>query len=209
MYHHWYDCNLQKARPVTELISLFEKGGSSAANSACGDVKPFSADEWSSFDETTTESILMQERIAYLGETSVNWCPALGTVLANDEVKEGLSVRGGYPVEQKKMQQWQLRVSAYAERLLNDLEKVEWSDSLKEMQRNWIGRSQGAEMVFKVSNGSAEYDIDNLHHEADTVFGVTFMVLAPESEWVERLTTKEQKERSGGISAYCKKEDGT
>ncbi len=193
MYHHWYDCNLQKARPVTELISLFEKGGSSAANSACGDVKPFSADEWSSFDEKTKESILMQYRIAYLGETSVNWCPALGTVLANDEVKEGLSVRGGYPVEQKKMQQWQLRVSAYAERLLNDLEKVEWSDSLKEMQRNWIGRSQGAEMVFKVSNGSAEYDMIIFTTRADTVFGVTFMVLAPESEWVERLTTKEQK----------------
>ncbi|HQP79734.1 MAG TPA: leucine--tRNA ligase, partial [Bacteroidales bacterium] len=126
--------------------------------------------------------------------TAVNWCPMLGTVLANDEVKEGFSIRGGFPVEQKKMKQWQLRVSAYAERLLDNLEKLEWTDSLKEMQRNWIGRSQGAEMVFKVSNGSQEYDMTIFTTRADTIFGVTFMVLAPESEWVEKLTTSEQRE---------------
>ena len=136
----------------------------------------------------------MQYRIAYQGETAVNWCPALGTVLANDEVKEGYSVRGGHPVEQKKMTQWQLRVSAYAGRLLEDLEDLDWTDSLKDMQRNWIGKSQGAEMVFKVNNGTEEYDMTIFTTRADTVFGVTFMVLAPESEWVEKLTTPEQKD---------------
>ncbi|MBO7321524.1 MAG: leucine--tRNA ligase, partial [Bacteroidales bacterium] len=143
--------------------------------------------------------ILMKYRIAYQGETSVNWCPALGTVLANDEVKEGYSVRGGHPVEQKKMKQWQLRVSAYAERLLSELEDLDWTDSLKEMQRNWIGKSQGAEMIFKVSNGTQEYDVTIFTTRADTVFGVTFMVLAPESEWVELLTTPEQK---GAVEEY-------
>ena len=194
MFGSWYDNVQQKARPIEELEAAFAEGGSGAVDAACGDVTPFTAEEWASFDDKRKAAVLMQYRIAYQGETAVNWCPALGTVLANDEVKEGYSVRGGHPVEQKKMTQWQLRVSAYAGRLLDDLEDLDWTDSLKDMQRNWIGKSQGAEMVFKVSNVSREYDMTIFTTRADTVFGVTFMVLAPESEWVEKLTTPEQKE---------------
>ena len=199
MFDHWYNKDSEKAEPVSELVSVFEKEGNGTVNAACGDVEIFSAEEWNSYDEKTKNDILMKYRIAYQGETSVNWCPALGTVLANDEVKEGYSVRGGHPVEQKKMKQWQLRVSAYAERLLSELEDLDWTDSLKEMQRNWIGKSQGAEMIFKVSNGTQEYDVTIFTTRADTVFGVTFMVLAPESEWVELLTTPEQK---GAVEEY-------
>ena len=194
MFDSWFDNNQQKARPISELEAAFAHGGSSAVNAACGDVEAFTAEQWAAFSEKEKSAVLMQYRIAYQGETAVNWCPALGTVLANDEVKEGYSVRGGHPVEQKKMTQWQLRVSAYAGRLLEDLEDLDWTDSLKDMQRNWIGKSQGAEMNFKVSNGTEEYDMTIFTTRADTVFGVTFMVLAPESEWVEKLTTAEQKE---------------
>ena len=194
MFESWYDNTLKKARPISELESAFAEGGSAAVNAACGDVKPFTAAEWNGFDEKQKSDVLMQYRIAYQGETAVNWCPALGTVLANDEVKDGYSERGGHPVEQKKMTQWQLRVSAYAGRLLEDLEGLDWTDSLKDMQRNWIGKSQGAEMVFKVVNGDQEYDMTIFTTRADTVFGVTFMVLAPESEWVDKLTSPEQKE---------------
>ena len=147
----------------------------------------------------------MQYRIAYQGETSVNWCEGLGTVLANDEVKEGLSVRGGFPVEQKKMKQWQLRVSAYAGRLLEGLDRLDWTDSLKEMQRNWIGKSEGTEVVFKVNNGSETYDMTIFTTRVDTIFGVTFMVLAPESDWVEKLTTPAQKAEVNEYLAYVKK----
>lgn len=205
MFGSYYNNDLAKARPVAELEEIFSKEGNTRVNAACGDVKPFTAAQWNAFSELEKSAILMQYRIAYQGETAVNWCAALGTVLANDEVKEGVSVRGGHPVEQKKMKQWQLRVSAYAERLLADMEELEWTDALKEMQRNWIGKSQGAEMVFKVLNGnpveggSAEYDMTIFTTRADTVFGVTFMVLAPESEWVEKLTTREQKET---VDAY-------
>ena len=194
MFESWFDNDQQKARPIAELEAAFAQGGSAAVNAACGDVNPFTAEQWAAFSEKEKSAVLMQYRIAYQGETAVNWCPALGTVLANDEVKEGYSVRGGHPVEQKKMTQWQLRVSAYAGRLLEDLEDLDWTDSLKDMQRNWIGKSQGAEMNFKVSNGTEEYDMTIFTTRADTVFGVTFMVLAPESEWVEKLTTAEQKE---------------
>ena len=194
MFDSWFDNDQQKARPIAELEAAFAQGGSAAVNAACGDVEAFTAEQWASFSEKEKAAVLMQYRIAYQGETAVNWCPALGTVLANDEVKEGYSVRGGHPVEQKKMTQWQLRVSAYAGRLLEDLEDLDWTDSLKDMQRNWIGKSQGAEMNFKVSNGAEEYDMTIFTTRADTVFGVTFMVLAPESEWVEKLTTAEQKE---------------
>lgn len=193
MFNHWYNNKTQKAEKIETLKAHFEQFGSSQLDAACGEYEPFTAQDWQNFDQAKREEILMQFRIAYLGETSVNWCAALGTVLANDEVKDGLSVRGGHPVEQKKMKQWQLRVSAYAERLLADLDKVDWTDSLKEMQRNWIGRSQGAEMTFKVSNGSEDFDMVIFTTRADTVFGVTFMVLAPESEWVSILTTSEQK----------------
>ena len=205
MFGSWYDNAQQKARPIAELEALFAEGGSAAVDAACGDVTPFTAQEWNDFDEKQKAAVLMQYRIAYQGETAVNWCPALGTVLANDEVKEGYSVRGGHPVEQKKMTQWQLRVSAYAGRLLEDLENLDWTDSLKDMQRNWIGKSQGAEMNFKVSNGAEEYDMTIFTTRADTVFGVTFMVLAPESEWVEKLTTAEQKEAVEEYLAMAKK----
>ena len=205
MFDSWYDNAQQKARPIAELEAAFAQGGSSAVDAACGDVEAFTAEQWNGFDAKQKSDVLMQYRIAYQGETAVNWCPALGTVLANDEVKEGYSVRGGHPVEQKKMTQWQLRVSAYAGRLLEDLENLDWTDSLKDMQRNWIGKSQGAEMIFKVSNGSEEYDMTIFTTRADTVFGVTFMVLAPESEWVEKLTTAEQKAAVEEYLAMAKK----
>ena len=205
MFSHWYDKSQAKARPVDELIEIFAQNGNIGLDAACGDVPEFTAEQWNGFDAQRKDSILMQYRIAYIGETAVNWCPQLGTVLANDEVKEGLSIRGGFPVEQKKMQQWQLRVSAYAERLLNDLESLEWTDSLKDMQKNWIGRSQGAEMIFKVVNGSQEYDITIFTTRADTVFGVTFMVLAPESEWVEKLTAPENKAQVEEYLAMAKR----
>ena len=205
MFDSWYDNVQQKARPIADLEAAFAQGGSAAVDAACGEVEPFTAEQWAAFSDKEKAAVLMQYRIAYQGETAVNWCPALGTVLANDEVKEGYSVRGGHPVEQKKMTQWQLRVSAYAGRLLDDLEGLDWTDSLKDMQRNWIGKSQGAEMNFKVSNGTEEYDMTIFTTRADTVFGVTFMVLAPESEWVEKLTTAEQKEAVEEYLAMAKK----
>ena len=205
MFDSWYDNVQQKARPIAELEAAFAAGGSASVDAACGEVEAFTAEQWNSYDQKQKADVLMQYRIAYQGETAVNWCPALGTVLANDEVKEGYSVRGGHPVEQKKMTQWQLRVSAYAGRLLEDLEDLDWTDSLKDMQRNWIGKSQGAEMNFKVSNGTEEYDMTIFTTRADTVFGVTFMVLAPESEWVEKLTTAEQKESVEEYLAMAKK----
>ena len=205
MFGSYYNNKVAKACPISELEETFAAEGNANVDAACGDVPAFTAEQWASYSELEKSNILMQYRIAYQGETAVNWCPALGTVLANDEVKEGLSVRGGHPVEQKMMKQWQLRVSAYAERLLADMEELEWTDALKEMQKNWIGKSQGAEMVFKVANTdpaegeSAEYDMTIFTTRADTVFGVTFMVLAPESEWVAKLTTKGQKE---AVEAY-------
>ena len=205
MFDCWYDNVQQKARPISELVSAFAEGGSASVDAACGEVSPFTAEQWNSFTDKEKASVLMQYRIAYQGETAVNWCPALGTVLANDEVKEGYSVRGGHPVEQKKMTQWQLRVSAYAGRLLDDLDGLDWTDSLKDMQRNWIGKSQGAEMIFKVSNGVEEYDMTIFTTRADTVFGVTFMVLAPESEWVEKLTVPEQKDAVEEYLAMARK----
>ena len=207
MFGHYYDKTADKALPIGELVERFAKEGNANVNAACGEVPTFSAQEWNAFDQRRRSDILMQYRIAYQGETSVNWCPALGTVLANDEVKEGYSVRGGHPVEQKKMNQWQLRVSAYAERLLAGLDKLDWTDALKEMQRNWIGKSQGAEMIFKtVTPGSEkQYDMTIFTTRADTVFGVTFMVLAPESDWVEKLTTAEQKSAVEEYLAFAKK----
>ena len=205
MFGSWYDNVQQKARPIEELEALFAANGNADVDAACGDVETFTAEQWNAFSDKEKAAVLMQYRIAYQGETAVNWCPALGTVLANDEVKEGYSVRGGHPVEQKKMTQWQLRVSAYAGRLLEDLDDLDWTDSLKDMQRNWIGKSQGAELNFKVSNGTEEYDMTIFTTRADTVFGVTFMVLAPESEWVEKLTTAEQKEAVEEYLAMAKK----
>ena len=191
MFKSWYDPQLDKARPITELISRFETEGYE-------DITPAI---WKAADEKQRSEILMRYRIAYLGETSVNWCEGLGTVLANDEVKDGLSVRGGFPVEQRKMKQWQLRVSAYAGRLLDSLDKLDWTDSLKEMQRNWIGKSEGTEMVFDTVCEGRHKPITIFTTRADTVFGVTFMVLAPESELVAELTAPAQKE---AVEAYVK-----
>ena len=199
MFGSWYDNAAGKARPIEELVAAFEQGGSAAVDAACSEGPAFSAQEWGAFSEKEKSEVLMRYRIAYQGESTVNWCPQLGTVLANDEVKDGFSERGGFPVFQKKMTQWQLRVSAYAGRLLDSLESLDWTDSLKEMQRNWIGRSEGAEMVFRVSCDGVEHDVTIFTTRADTVFGVTFMVLAPESEWVEKLTSASRKE---AVDAY-------
>ena len=199
MFGSWYDNQAGKARPIEELVAAFEQGGSAAVQAACSDGPAFSAAEWKAFSEKEKSQVLMRYRIAYQGESTVNWCPALGTVLANDEVKDGFSERGGFPVFQKKMTQWQLRVSAYAGRLLEGLDRLDWTESLKEMQRNWIGRSQGAEIVFKVECDGTSHDVTIFTTRADTVFGVTFMVLAPESEWVEKLTSAAQK---ADVDAY-------
>lgn len=191
MFNSYFDTAAQKAKPITELVAAFEKNGTEGVTTACSEELSFSADEWKSMSEKEQQQTLLNYRIAYLGDTMVNWCPKLGTVLANDEVSEGLSVRGGYPVEQKVMRQWCLRVSAYSQRLLDGMETIDWTDSLKETQKNWIGRSEGAEMLFKVKDSDVEFTIFTTR--ADTVFGVTFMVLAPESELVAQLTTAEQK----------------
>ncbi|MBD5371507.1 MAG: leucine--tRNA ligase [Bacteroides sp.] len=197
MFDHYYDLDADKALPVADLVARFEANGTEGVHAACGKELSFTADEWKGFDEKRRSEVLMNYRIAYQGETMVNWCPALGTVLANDEVSEGVSVRGGHPVEQKLMNQWCLRVSAYAPRLLNDLETLEWSDSLKETQRNWIGRSEGAEMKFGVKDSDVQLEIFTTR--PDTIFGVTFMVLAPESAYVRQLVTPDRKE---AVDAY-------
>lgn len=191
MFNHYYDKTADKAMPVADLVAHFEKYGSEGVNAVCSKELNFTPAQWAEMDEKQKSDTLMNYRIAYLGNTMVNWCPELGTVLANDEVSEGVSVRGGYPVEQKLMYQWCLRVSAYAQRLLDGLDELDWTDSLKETQRNWIGRSEGAEMRFHIDN--SDIDLEIFTTRADTVFGVTFMVLAPESKYVDIITTPEQK----------------
>ena len=197
MFHHYYDNAEGRALPIERLVEHFEAHGTDGINAACGEELHFTAGEWRAMDETQRQRVLMNYRIAYLGDTVVNWCPALGTVLANDEVVDGVSERGGHPVVQRVMKQWCLRVSAYAERLLAGLETVDWTDSLKETQRNWIGRSEGAELRFKVKGSGKEFTIFTTR--ADTVFGVTFMVLAPESELVAELTTDDRRDE---VNAY-------
>lgn len=205
MFLSYYDTQACKAMPITELVASFEKEGANADTpAASSQVLTFSADEWKSMDAKQQSDVLMNYRIAYLGNTMVNWCPKLGTVLANDEVSEGVSLRGGYPVEQKVMYQWCLRVSAYAERLLKGLDTIDWTDSLKETQRNWIGRSEGAEMHFSI-DGRDDIDLEIFTTRADTVFGVTFMVLAPESEYVDKVTTAEQREAVTSYIAATKR----
>ncbi len=192
MFNHYYDTEAEKAMPISDLVKHFEKSGTEGVKAACTDESlVFTAEQWIAMDEKMKSDTLMNYRIAYLGNTMVNWCPKLGTVLANDEVSEGVSVRGGYPVEQKLMYQWCLRVSAYAQRLLEGLDRIDWTESLKETQRNWIGRSEGAEMRFAIDNSDIELEIFTTR--ADTVFGVTFMVLAPESDYVDMVTTPEQR----------------
>ena len=215
-YYHWtqwafekmfgsFFCKkCQKAQPIEKLIGHFEeKGSEGTENIAQNEQLEFTAEEWKAYDDVKKQQVLMNYRIAYLGETMVNWCAGLGTVLANDEVVNGVSERGGFPVVQKKMQQWCLRTSAYSQRLLDGLETVDWSDSIKETQRNWIGRSEGTEMQFKVAG--QDFDFTIFTTRADTIFGVTFMVLAPESELVEKLTTPEQKAAVDEYLAYVKK----
>lgn len=197
MFQSYYDNDLQKAQPITKLIQHFETKGSDGLNVAQSEDLSFTAHEWKTMNEQEQQTILMNYRIAYLGETMVNWCAGLGTVLANDEVVDGVSERGGYPVVQKKMRQWCLRVSAYAQRLLNGLDNVQWTESLKETQRNWIGRSEGAEVRFKVADSDIELTIFTTR--ADTMFGVTFMVLAPESDYVSQVTTSSQAQE---VQAY-------
>ncbi|MBR4133682.1 MAG: leucine--tRNA ligase [Bacteroidales bacterium] len=194
MFDSWYDSSLQKARPIAELTAHFAAKGTEGVTAACSQDLDFTAEQWKAMTDKEKSDVLMNYRIAYQGETSVNWCEGLGTVLANDEVKDGLSVRGGFPVEQKKMTQWQLRVSAYAGRLLDSLDKLAWTDSLKEMQRNWIGKSEGCEVVFDTVCGDRHLPITIFTTRVDTIFGVTFMVLAPESDLVKELTTPEQEE---------------
>ncbi len=192
MFNSYYDTAINKAQPIENLIAHLEKHGTDSLTAAASKELDFTAAQWNKMSEKEKSDLLMNYRIAYLGNTMVNWCPKLGTVLANDEVSEGLSIRGGYPVEQKLMYQWCLRVSAYAQRLLDGLEKIDWTDSLKETQRNWIGRSEGAEMKFKIADSDVELEIFTTR--ADTVFGVTFMVLAPESVYVDMVTTSRQKD---------------
>lgn len=197
MFQSYYDNDLQKAQPITKLIQHFETKGTDGLNVAQSEDLSFTAHEWKTMNEQEQQTILMNYRIAYLGETMVNWCAGLGTVLANDEVVDGVSERGGYPVVQKKMRQWCLRVSAYAQRLLDGLDNVQWTESLKETQRNWIGRSEGAEVRFKVADSDIELTIFTTR--ADTMFGVTFMVLAPESDYVSQVTTSSQAQE---VQAY-------
>ncbi len=203
MFNSFYCNDEQKAMPIAELVKAFESTGTEGLNVACGENLQFTAEEWKTKTEKEQQEILLNYRLAYLAETMVNWCPQLGTVLANDEVKEGLSVRGGYPVVQKKMRQWSLRVSAYAQRLLDGLDRINWSDSLKDIQRNWIGRSQGADIIFDVKNNDLKLQVFTTR--PDTIFGVSFMVLAPESDYVKQLTTPAQQQAVNEYLDYVAK----
>ena len=203
MFNSFYCNTCHKAMPIEKLIEHFENNGTEGLDIAQSEELSFTADEWKAMSEKQQQETLMNYRIAYLGETMVNWCAGLGTVLANDEVVDGVSVRGGYPVVQKKMRQWCLRVSAYAQRLLDGLDTLDWTDSLKETQRNWIGRSEGTEMEFKVAGTDNSFTIFTTR--ADTIFGVTFMVLAPESELVDKLTTADRKAEVDEYITYVKK----
>ena len=203
MFDSWYDRAADRARPIADLVAHLETHGTEGLDAAGTEELGFTAAEWAAMTPKQKSEALMNWRMAYLGNTMVNWCPKLGTVLANDEVSEGLSVRGGHPVEQKMMYQWCLRVSAYAERLLRGLDGLDWSESLKETQRNWIGRSEGAEMRFRI-DGRDDLELEIFTTRADTVFGVTFMVLAPESEYVEKITTPERRAEVGEYIAAVK-----
>ncbi|NOU61659.1 leucine--tRNA ligase [Marinifilum caeruleilacunae] len=197
MFNHYFNNETEKAESISALVEKFEAEGNANVNAACSETEIFTAEEWKALSNTAQQEILLNYRLAYLADTMVNWCPELGTVLANDEVKDGFSERGGHPVVQKKMRQWSLRVSAYAKRLLDGLDNLEWTDSLKEIQKNWIGRSVGAEVNFGVKDSDIKMEIFTTR--PDTIFGVTFMVLAPESELVDTLTTPECREK---VDAY-------
>ena len=192
LFKHYYDNNANKALPISSLVERFAKQGTEGLDAACTEPMTFTADEWNSWDEVKQQQVLMNYRLAYLADIPVNWCAELGTVLANDEVVNGLSVRGGYPVERKLMRQWSLRITAYAQRLVDGLEQVDWTDSLKEIQRNWIGRSEGAAVWFPLADNK-EHSFEIFTTRPDTIFGVTFMVLCPEHELIDQITTPEHK----------------
>lgn len=200
LFESWYDADVQKSKAISELISIFENQGNSKIDAVCDEDTPaFSASEWSAFSEEKKEEILLNYRLTYLAETEVNWCPALGTVLANDEIVNGVSERGGHPVTRKKMKQWSMRISAFAERLLSGLDNLDWSESLKETQKNWIGKSVGAQLKFNIKNSKSL--IEAFTTRPDTIYGVSFMVLAPEHDLVTQITTPEQKEE---VEVYIK-----
>ncbi len=202
MFNSFFCTACQKALPIETLVEHFEKKGTKGITVACTEELEFTADEWNAMTDKEKSDTLMNYRIAFMGETMVNWCAGLGTVLANDEVVEGVSVRGGYPVEQKKMRQWCLRVSAYSQRLLDGLDTIDWSDSIKETQRNWIGRSEGTEVQIKVDGSDVDFTIFTTR--ADTMFGVTFFVLAPESELVDKVTTADRRQEVDEYVKYVK-----
>ncbi|MDI3479592.1 MAG: leucyl-tRNA synthetase [Rikenellaceae bacterium] len=201
LFKSWYDKSIEKARPIDELIKIFEREGNANVNAATTQIKIFSDKDWVSYNEKEQQDILMNYRLAYLSETFVNWCPALGTVLANDEVADGYSIRGGYHVERKKMKQWLLRITAYAERLLAGLEKIDWPEHIKEVQRNWIGRSEGAVIRFPIKDVPEKY-FEIFTTRPDTIFGVTYVCVAPESELVPLLTKEPEKDK---VEDYVKK----
>jgi leucyl-tRNA synthetase len=192
LFHSWYNKKTDKAESLEDLIKEFQLNGNANVVAACNETTRFSASEWNSMSELQKNEVLMNYRMVYLADTMVNWCPALGTVLANDEVSEGFSVRGGHPVEKKSMKQWSLRITAYAERLLKGLDEIDWSDSIKEIQKNWIGRSEGALVHFKIKN--FEKPLSIFTTRPDTIFGATFMTLAPEHEFVQEITSPDRKE---------------
>ncbi|MBP9990143.1 MAG: leucine--tRNA ligase [Bacteroidales bacterium] len=202
LFNSYYCTSCQKAKPISRLIEHFAQNGSADLHVACGQELSFTAEEWNAYSEQQKSDVLMNYRLAYLADIPVNWCPELGTVLANDEVVNGLSVRGGYPVERKLMRQWSLRITAYAQRLVDGLEQVDWTDSLKEIQRNWIGRSEGAAVWFPLEKGDHSFEIFTTR--PDTIFGVTFMVLCPEHEMISEITTPEQREAVDQYVAWAK-----
>ena len=199
LFAHYYDTNADAARPIADLIQAFEQSGNVGVQAATSYSATFDATAWKAMSAKEKDNVLMHYRLAYRTITYVNWCEELGTVLANDEVKDGLSERGGHPVERKPMLQWSLRITAYAERLLNDMQDLDWTDAMKKMQANWIGRSEGAQVFFALESSDATIEIFTTR--PDTIFGATFMVLAPEHDLVKKITTPEQKEE---IDAYVK-----
>lgn len=204
LFNHWYNVNSNRAEHIDNLVAIFENEGNVNVQHAGGEVDKFIAEEWLHYSKREKENILQQYRLAFIQETTVNWCEELGTVLANEEVKDGLSERGGYPVIKKPMRQWFLRITAYAQRLLDGLDTIDWSDSIKEIQRNWIGRSEGASVRFKIENDRQNRSLEIFTTRPDTIFGATFMVVAPEHEWVSDLITDDQADEAKAYVEWAK-----
>ncbi|MES2395249.1 MAG: class I tRNA ligase family protein, partial [Bacteroidota bacterium] len=207
LFNSWYNKKSNKAEKIETLIAEFEKTGNGSINAACELTETFSSSDWNAFSEKDRSDVLLNYRLAFLSNTMVNWCPQLGTVLANEEVKEGVSERGGYPVERKLMKQWSLRITAYADRLLTDLDALDWTESIKEAQRNWIGKSEGTSLKFTIApspEGEGRGEVEVFTTRPDTIFGVSFVTLAPEHELVEKLTTPEQKKAVDEYITFAK-----